>query len=470
MELLFNSQYNRVKQNDQSLRLFKGVKGTQIFSIKSISFENFRDTKDFFKVFLNIIKSNMKKEKHVFIFLDRIETDEIKTDERKIKLLLSYFSVDFIITSYICPVEIYENEELRKSLVNKKNVYFNSRLPIEKETVYLFWQRARNEKINEVFTKFCFESNQNLWSIIQNAFSRVTYKTLDFNSTIEQVYNEMNWPNDTALDLNINLYECALLADCSKMKQSSLNKIERRNWVTLRTSEEYSFNNHGYFGVAFSKTESDHELIAIAHRGTQFDKFGNIMADIQILHQQKPNILNEARAYENAIIKEHPNKEKKLKVVHIGFSLGGFIAASCATQNSQRVFQKYAITLDAPGIVLNQYDKKEFKACSENIVNYFLRPNVVNTCNQHVGRKFEISSNIEQPSSKITKIDFNSSTALITQELEYTLESHNLDLILDLTKDYRKVTLVEEWPIANNQTTDNWSHERDNTIVYSQSN
>ena len=41
-------------------------------------------------------------------------------------------------------------------------------------------------------------------------------------------------------------------------------------------------------------------------------------------------------------------------MLHVGFSLGGFIAASCATTNIQENIEKFAVTLDSPGIILNK--------------------------------------------------------------------------------------------------------------------
>ena len=78
--------------------------------------------------------------------------------------------------------------------------------------------------MNEIFTKYSLETNQNLWAAIENALVRTKTKGLNFNSNIEEVYNQMNWPHQIDLDFDVDIYECALFADCTKMNKKSLEK------------------------------------------------------------------------------------------------------------------------------------------------------------------------------------------------------------------------------------------------------
>ena len=117
------------------------------------------------------------------------------------------------------------------------------------------------------------------------------------------------------------------------------------------------------------------------------------------------------------------------------------------------------VTLDAPGIqILNTKEEKNYE--KDRIVNYFLVPNVINTCNQHVGKMFQIKSHLKYKNEDI-EINYNSeSINVLEQELFKTINSHNLDLFKDFTKNYAEIQQVFEWPIATNKTGNNWSHSR----------
>ena len=218
---------------------------------------------------------------------------------------------------------------------------------------------------------------------------------------------------------------------------------------------------HLFFGVAFFKKEKNRVTIVIAHRGTIVSHKGNILADLDIAESRKPAIMNEALEYEKQILsmKEINDEQLNVTLIHTGFSLGGYIAAACAVKPFQRVRgDKLAVVLDAPGIETLTAD--EYKKYENKIMNYFLVPNVINTCNKHVGKMFQIKSNLDSKNEDVEISYQLDSIAALEQEFTNTINSHSLDLFKDLTRNYAIIKRVVEWPIAKNVTGKNWSHSR----------
>lgn len=199
-------------------------------------------------------------------------------------------------------------------------------------------------------------------------------------------------------------YECALACEMSSYQESryykKMSSVERARinnherdlfqygWQRLLTSEECNIQAHGYFGVAYCRQNQAGEVeVMIAHRGTCFGvsaaDIGNILADIQIAKGEKPGILEEAafvyaRGLENYFRNTFGDN---LHITHTGFSLGGFIAgANAALSDSPDV---HAVTFDAPGIGALDFDRE---ARAPHMTHYVLAPNLVNTCNSHVGQ------------------------------------------------------------------------------------
>lgn len=169
------------------------------------------------------------------------------------------------------------------------------------------------------------------------------------------------------------------------------------NWISLFTSEELGITGHGYFGVTYFKPDHVTKTVEIvfAHRGTCFDieQIGNVLADVGIALEQEPEILKDAAfLYIDKIFKCFARSDTNdglychgyeiTKITHTGFSLGGFIAGASVALHDKDFDETYAVTFDAPGIGALDFDRQQ---CAERIINYVTIPNVVNTCNEHVG-------------------------------------------------------------------------------------
>ena len=298
-----------------------------------------------------------------------------------------------------------------------------------------------------------------------------------------------------------NDYECMLFCSMSSNREArfltTLNeknradhqdrekKLSRREWKPYPTSKECNIREHGYFGVAYYKllyhARNPTAEIVIAHRGTCFDEKGNILADIAIAKGEEPKILREAafkyvtnlfggRNFYNGsqsfnqriCITENNTDFEITKITHTGFSLGGFIAGACAALTAYPITE--AVTFDAPGIGIDglAIDKARVES---RIINYVTVPNLVNTCNSHIGKVRQMIGSFGQaPQSATTEFDVNffgrgqkkiEDTNIILAEVGRTIKSHNLNNIIESLKITAQTNgpwyyPIYQWPTAEN--------------------
>jgi hypothetical protein len=277
------------------------------------------------------------------------------------------------------------------------------------------------------------------------------------------------------------------------------NQLKENGWIPLDTSEELNVTGEGYFGVAYYKIWRDQKgdkyaEVVIAHRGTCFDEKGNILADVQIAQQQPPKILNKSREYIAELFKcdlfKSTSTDKEFyftrngeeipvkKIIHTGFSLGGFIAGACACLSYPS--QSNAVTFDAPGVAYLQFPDKDKK--SRRVINYVTVPNLVNTCNEHYGEVRQVcgfnkpqKANVKFNISDLSDLGFAVSlknatsihwtpdmtkhahqTCLAFEELTETSKSHDREELraksISSDAEYK---VVASWPVA---TTINFSY------------
>ena len=276
-----------------------------------------------------------------------------------------------------------------------------------------------------------------------------------------------------------------------------VDQLKQSNWKSFETSAELNIGKeYGYFGVCYYRLDNDTKCaeIVFAHRGTCIDEKGNILADIAIAERQNPAIvtsaafeyIKEAFGNRNFYDGSIPNDRKFqitiskqsytiTKITHTGFSLGGFIAGACAGLTNYPIVR--AITFDAPGIgALHNKD-----TAKNRIINYVLKPNMVNTCNVHVGEVRELLITYQDLGELVQnlnfKIEFNNLGFTLPkaftpeeqeqksrmenftrgrEELDRTLVTHNFNTIDTIIKfmetqdgkpKYKKVLL---WPVATN--------------------
>ncbi len=270
--------------------------------------------------------------------------------------------------------------------------------------------------------------------------------------------------------------------------------LELWGWAPCLNSEQLGIGSeYGYFGCGYYRfDETGGVEVVIGHRGTCFDEGENILADLAIAEGAEPAILREAvfqyitRLLEQDFYNPDQNIDsffmhgrRVSKITHTGFSLGGFIAGACVGLSDSTMLE--AVTFDAPGIgALNLAMGKPL--VGSKIVNYVTTPNLVNTCNEHVGeiRKIVMDCRSSAPevnfkvefadlgfgSQKQSFINFNNpnyiedgraqgktkeSTTAAFKELNIALNSHDLEKVISAIEGGFRYYKVYKWPRASNK-------------------
>lgn len=249
--------------------------------------------------------------------------------------------------------------------------------------------------------------------------------------------------------------------------QNRLNILLSKGWCAFPTTEELNIGKEfGYFAVAFYKLheESKTAEIIVAHRGTNFDELENVLADLAIAEGLQPAILKDAvfkyisHVYCAGVNHNGETYEVK-RIIHTGFSLGGFIAGACAGLSEYSNTE--AVTFDAPGI---GNLKVNAKLVEKRIINYVTVPNLINTCNAHIGEVrqlplYESSSQKEHVefSMNFSEIENSPQTPkignlAIFNEINSTIRTHNLaDIRRFMERNSNwKYRTIYRWPIALN--------------------
>ena len=167
-----------------------------------------------------------------------------------------------------------------------------------------------------------------------------------------------------------------------------------------------------YFGVAYVKENSKH--IVISHRGTDPKKLGGLVADAEgIVGNWATSQQNSARNFAEKVM----GKYSGYTFSCTGHSLGAWLAQICVFYHARELS---AVTFDDPGCfdqleTLNKQRNAEEKVLLDflDITNYLSKPNLINTCNRHVGTCYQLNPDL---SSNLGPI-------------EYTLQSHGLENI-----------------------------------------
>jgi len=152
------------------------------------------------------------------------------------------------------------------------------------------------------------------------------------------------------------------------------------------------------------------------------------------------------------------------KITHTGFSLGGFIAGACAGLSGYGVITE-AVTFDAPGIGNLKVNEK---IVEKLIRNYVTVPNLINTCNAHIGEvrqliipPYESLSQKEHVEFSLIISDLENNGNLktpkisnfgIINEINSTIRTHNLSDIRRLMESNTnwKYRMIYRWPVAKN--------------------
>ena len=172
--------------------------------------------------------------------------------------------------------------------------------------------------------------------------------------------------------LSLNYLEAAVFSDSAYHAVSNIDKILSSSWKQEKVFQD----KHGLGIAVFSNAERN--LTVISFRGTKRDQenFGkNLFSDSQLLCGISPSTTENANQFiEREREKFHTN------VILTGHSLGGALATLMALR-----FEFEAVVFDCPGCYRIASSEPNMHKHKELIITVLGRPNLINTCDKHVG-------------------------------------------------------------------------------------
>ena len=246
------------------------------------------------------------------------------------------------------------------------------------------------------------------------------------------------------------------------------------SWKLLTTACN-SRKNNGYFGAAYWHPEN--QQVVIAHRGTKLTNLGALWTDTfgVFLKKLVPQMGSASTfAHKVVVVLREVNQEKGpiFQVFFTGHSLGGWLAQITTLSTKylkiqennflkishvSQSFHPHTVVFDSPGckdMLSEMTDKVDVRLHGRSIdiehldiTSYLSAPNLINTCNAHLGTVYRIFTDLSEMAW------WKKYTAL------YTLEAHSMDKILQVfdpetgnvlknEEGKLKIQLVVDWPVT----------------------
>jgi len=274
-------------------------------------------------------------------------------------------------------------------------------------------------------------------------------------------------------------------------------------WQLLTTASNF---RNGYFGTAYWHPE--YQQVVIAHRGTDIKNIGALLTNFKyvfallndiytdivgVLFNNYVNQMSSASTFANKVVTvlQETEREKKVsfELFFTGHSLGGWLAqitafttkyleenrgkflkkltreqeeppASNTLQDSHDITHSYhphTVVFDSPGceVMLLEMKKKidvrlhgsSIDLKHLDITSYLSAPNLINTCNSHVGTVYRIFIDLSD-------MDWKENKTLL-----YNLATHSMDKIVQAfdpetgqvhkhDDDRLKILEVVDWPVS----------------------
>jgi hypothetical protein len=246
-------------------------------------------------------------------------------------------------------------------------------------------------------------------------------------------------------------------------------------WKLLTTASNTGTNN-GYFGAAYWHPE--HQQVVIAHRGTIPKRWGALWTDLQgVLRNKYVRQMQSASTFSYKIVEVLREVNDKngtcFQVFFSGHSLGGWLAQVTTftakylrvegntflkINDDQKCYHPHTVVFDSPGCkeMLSQmagdFDVRLYGRSTDlehlDITSYLSAPNLVNTCNAHVGTVYRIFVDLTDMGwwTKHTALY----TLVATHSKDKIEEAFN-PKAMHVVKDEKgklRIQVVIDWPIS----------------------
>ena len=209
-------------------------------------------------------------------------------------------------------------------------------------------------------------------------------------------------------------------------------------WTIQKTFE----GKQAYFGVIFVN-ETDKQIV-VAHRGSN-----TLTSIIEDLHGIYLNKLSKQKSEAYKLIEEAVElaKTKGATLSFTGHSLGAFLAELSVfyCYNTLDFPNVSAVTFESPGSkgslekLQSNLDAEKIELTSLDIIGYVSYPNLINTCNHHIGTLYHVQPQLGD---------------LGWVPVWHLKQVHSLTGFIDAFngKDRPNLQYVQDWPVGNQYT------------------
>lgn len=245
---------------------------------------------------------------------------------------------------------------------------------------------------------------------------------------------------------NLNELDLSTLKYALKSNEALAKDLASKGWKLAKVKK---VKKSGYVGMAFIHEKQG--TIVLAHKGTKITSTKDLENCVEVAGSGIPTQYQDAEEFAQEIAATYP----KCTLSHGGHSLGAVLAELLAYDRKE-----VAVTAESPGI-LSMISKEYFEqgGASVPIVSYLSTPNIVNTCNAHIGtlRAVNVPPSVSSTGlldSVVTGIKEYVSPgaakiAAVATALAEDLNSHKLDrLIKEFSpkKGEASYKLITKWP------------------------
>lgn len=244
-----------------------------------------------------------------------------------------------------------------------------------------------------------------------------------------------------------------------------------REWSALTINDQTK--KDGYFGVAYQHTKT--KQIIIAHRGIEITRNNSAMTQknwlqrISAKFSELSNSVKDVTTYIDGIVHctvasqqvsalmfalEIREKYSDYTISFAGHSFGGWLAQLCTYHFMVKNEYTWCVTLDSPGardIIYEIHDRYLDSIPADqlgtflerlDITNYLSSPNLINSCNRHLGSVYRLYPFFPQQAS-----NWYEKTA---DKLLYSFHSHQVKTLVEefdpSTGFAKTVSRVSSWP------------------------
>jgi len=241
------------------------------------------------------------------------------------------------------------------------------------------------------------------------------------------------------------------------MSQEAYQTLKRRaplpGFPDWKVEETKYHHDSQYYGVLYINKKT--RALVLAHRGTA-NLWTLATEDMTgIFNNANSPQKREAFIFVEEVLKIKEDLEKEEGVTYqlsfTGHSLGAFLAELCVFKlRKEKDLYTHSVSFDSPGSKQSMIEwqphieNRKIVLESLDITTYLSYPNIVNSCNEHVGTVYTLQPNLKKDSWKEQFFYLGNKTGI------YTSRSHSIEglglALKKLVENQQSAIYVKDWP------------------------